>query len=201
MVCNKFILSSGWVATQVSESKQSTYDSKMAYPGLTPLSCHTYLCKSAKFYSSRAYIMQGFIAERLSARQLILHRISASVCIYIYVSRLGMQLYCVLRMVWPALLWLSSHVLLPRVLAEVESWTTTARRVGKGLGILLHYAKESNERNTKPKLYKRPKSTESQDQRCVHLLANNCCSFSLEKQKSLPREFSPLEKDDMCHLT
>ena len=55
----------------------------------------------------------------------------------------------------PALLWLSSHVLLPRVLAEVESrspTTTTVRRVGKGLGILLHYAKESNERNTKPKL-------------------------------------------------
>ena len=72
-----------------------------------------------------------------------------------YVSRLGMQLYCVLRMAWPALLWLSSHVLLPRVLAEVESrspTTTTVRRVGKGLGILLHYAKESNERNTKPKL-------------------------------------------------
>ena len=67
-------------------------------------------------------------------------------------SRLGMQLYCVLRMVWLALLWLSSHLILPRVLTEVESWTTTARRVGKGLGILLHYAKESNEWHTKPKL-------------------------------------------------
>ena len=32
-----------------------------------------------------------------------------------------MQLYCALRMAWPALLWLSSHVLLPRVLADVES--------------------------------------------------------------------------------
>ena len=48
------------------------------------------------------------IAERLSARQLILHRISASVCIYniyiyvcMYVSHLGMQLYCALRMAWP----------------------------------------------------------------------------------------------------
>ena len=69
-----------------------------------------------------------------------------------YVSRLGMQLYCVLRMAWPALLCLSSHVLLPRVLAEVKSQTTTARRVGKGLGILLHYANETNERKTKPKL-------------------------------------------------
>ena len=45
----------------------------------------------------------GIIAERLSARQLILHRISASVCIYIYIyiymSRLGMQLtaYCAWR--------------------------------------------------------------------------------------------------------
>ena len=90
----------------------------------------------------------------------MLHRISASVCIYIYiymyiymvVSRLGMQLYCALRMAWPALLCLSSHMLLPRVLAEVKSQTTMARWVGKGLGILLHYAKESNERNTKPKL-------------------------------------------------
>ena len=63
--------------------------------------------------------------------------------ICVYVSRLGMQLYCVLRMAWPAPLWLSSHVLLPRVLAEVESWT---RRVGKELGIF------SNERRTKPKL-------------------------------------------------
>ena len=74
-------------------------------------------------------------------------------------------------MAWPALLWLSSHVLLPRVLAEVESrsaTTTAARRVGKGLGILLHYAKESNERHTKSKL---------KDQRCVRFLANNSCSF------------------------
>ena len=54
-----------------------------------------------------------------------------------YVSRLGMQLYCVLRMAWPALLCLSSRVLLPRMLAEVKSQTTTARRVGKGLSILL----------------------------------------------------------------
>ena len=38
---------------------------------------------------------------------------------------------------------------------------------------------------------KRPKSAESQDQRCVRLLANNYCSFSLEKQKSPPCEFSP----------
>ena len=97
-----------------------------------------------------------------------------------HVSRLGMQLYCVLRMAWPALLWLSSHVLLPRVLAEVESQspTTMARRVGRELGILLHYAKESNERHTKPKL---------KDQRCVRFLANNSSSFSLEKQKSPPR--------------
>ena len=64
-----------------------------------------------------------------------------------------MQLYCVLRMARPALLCLGSHVLLTRVLAEeVESRTMTARRVGKGLGILLHYAKESNERHTKPKI-------------------------------------------------
>ena len=69
-----------------------------------------------------------------------------------YVSRSGMQLYCVLRMARPALLCLGSHVLLIRALAEVESRTMTARRVGKGLGILLHYAKESNERHTKPKL-------------------------------------------------
>ena len=54
-----------------------------------------------------------------------------------------MQLDCVLRMAWPALLWFTSHVLLPRVLAEVESWT---RREGKELGIF------SNERRTKPKL-------------------------------------------------
>ena len=66
------------------------------------------------------------------------------------VSRLGMHLYCVLHLAWPALLGLSSHVLLPHVLTEVKSRTMTARRVGKGLGILLHYAKES-ERNTKPK--------------------------------------------------
>ena len=99
-------------------------------------------------------IMELLIAERLSTRQVILHRISASVSIYIYmyVSRLGMQLYCVQRMAWPALLWFSSHVLYTRVLAEVESRTTTERRVGKGLGILLHYAKESNKQHTKPKL-------------------------------------------------
>ena len=42
---------------------------------------------------------------------------------------------------------------------------------------------------------KRPKSAESLAQRCVHLLANNRCSFLLEKQRSPPREFSPLEKD------
>ena len=51
----------------------------------------------------------------------------------------------------PFVAWFS-HVLLTRVLAEVESRMMTARRVGKGLGILLHYAKESNERHTKPKL-------------------------------------------------
>ena len=47
-----------------------------------------------------------------------------------------------------------------RVLAEAESRNPTAmaRRVGKGLGILLHFAKESNKRHTKPKL---------KDQRCV----------------------------------
>ena len=71
---------------------------------------------------------------------------------YMYVSCSGMQLYCVLRMARPALFCLASHVLLTRVLAEVESRTMTARRVGKGLGILLHYAKESNKRHTKPKL-------------------------------------------------
>ena len=78
------------------------------------------------------------------------------------VSRLGMQLDCVLRMAWPAPLWLSSHVLFPRVLAEVESWT---RRVGKELGIF------SNERRTKPKL--KDQRAEPLAQRCVHLLANN----------------------------
>ena len=88
-------------------------------------------------------------------------------------------------------LWLSSHVLLPRVLAEVESRTTTERRVGRHL-TTLRKRKQRAEYKTKAK---RPKSAESQDQRCVHLLANNCCSFSLEKQKSPPREFSPLEKD------
>ncbi len=41
---------------------------------------------------------------------------------------------------------------------ESRSPTTLTRRVGKGLGILLHYAKESNERHTKSKL---------KDQRCV----------------------------------
>ena len=68
----------------------------------------------------------------------------------------------------------------PRVFAEVESRTTMARRVGKG--------------------YTTQKSAELQDQRCVHLLANNCCSFSLEKQKSPQREFSPLEKDAPPYL-
>ena len=71
-----------------------------------------------------------------------------------------------------------------RVLAEVKSWTTTARHVGRGLGILLHCAKVEYKTEAE-----RPKSAESQDQRCVHLLANNCCSFSLEKQKSSLREF------------
>ena len=91
-------------------------------------------------------------------------------------------------MAWPALLWLSSYVLLASMLAEVESRTTTERRVGKGLGILLHYAKESNERNTKPKLMEcgvtRPE---------VRTL-NNWCSFSLEN-RSHHRMNPPLEKD------
>ena len=99
-------------------------------------------------------------------------------------------------------LWLSCHVLLPRALAhryylwlaEVKSRTTTKRRERKGLGILLHYAKKKQRAEYKTEA-KRPKSAESQDQGCVHLLANNCCSFSLEKQKSPQREFSPLEKD------
>ena len=105
------------------------------------------------------------------------------ICMYVCVT-LRNAINCVLRMAWPALLWLSSHMLLPSVLAEVESRMTTERRVGKGLGILLHYAKESNERNTKLKLIEcgvtRPE---------VRTL-NNWCSFSLEKQKSPPREFA-----------
>ena len=34
----------------------------------------------------------------------------------------------------------------------------------------------------------------------ANVLANNCCSFSLEKQKSPPCEFSPLEKDAPPYL-
>ena len=47
---------------------------------------------------------------------------------------------------------------------------------------------------------KRPKSAEPLAQRCVHLLANNRCSFLLEKQKSPPREFLPLEKNAPPYL-
>ena len=87
--------------------------------------------------------------------------------------------------------------LLPRVLAKVKSRTTTARRVGKGLGILLHYAKESNERNTRPKL--KEQRVRSHKTRGAYPY-NNCCSFSLEKQKAPPRKFSPLEKDAPPYL-
>ena len=94
------------------------------------------------------------IAECLSARQLIQHRISASVCIYVCVMLKNAIILRAAACAWHGCSFcVSSHVLLPCVLAEVESKspTTTARRVGKGLGILLHYAKESNERHTKPK--------------------------------------------------
>ena len=96
-------------------------------------------------------IKPAIVAERISAKQLILYRISASVCIYVCVTlRNAITLHTVHGVAGPFVA--QFYVLLPRVLAEVESQTTTARRVGKGLGILLHYAKESNERNTKPKL-------------------------------------------------
>ena len=82
-------------------------------------------------------------------------------------------------MVWPALLWLSSHVLLPRVLAEVKLRTTTARRVGKGLDILIHHAKESNERNTKPKLKTKECGVTRPE---VHtLISQQLLLFSLQK--------------------
>ncbi len=76
------------------------------------------------------------IAERLSARQLILHHISAGVCIYIYiyiyicVSRLGMQFYCVLRTPWPALLLLTSHMLTTSTYVRVRVRTYIRIYVG-----------------------------------------------------------------------
>ena len=101
-------------------------------------------------------------------------------------------------MAWTALLCLSSRVLLPRMLAEVKSdddGETSGERA-RHLATLRKRKQRAQNRTEA----KRPKSAESKDQRRVHLLANNCCSFSLEKQKSPPREFSPLEKDAPPYL-
>ena len=101
-----------------------------------------------------------------------------------------MQLYCVLRMAWPALcgsvLTCYFHTRWLKLCHE-ETSGERARHLAT-----LRIRKQRAEYKTEAK---RPKSAESQDQRCVHLLANNCCSFSLEKQKSPPREFSLSEKD------
>ena len=103
--------------------------------------------------------------------------------------------------VTPALLCLSSRVLLPRMLAEVKSQSRDddGETSGERARHLATLRKRKQRAQNKTEA-KRPKSAESQDQRCVHLLANNCCSFSLEKQKSPPREFSPLEKDAPPYL-
>ena len=101
-------------------------------------------------------------------------------------------------MAWPALSCLSSHVLLPRVLAE-QVTDDDGETSGEGARHLATLRKRKQRAQNKTEA-KRPKSAESQDQRCVHLLANNCCSFSLENQKSPPREFSPLEKDAPPYL-
>ncbi len=92
-----------------------------------------------------------------------------------------MQLYCVLRMAWPALC------------GSVLTCYFHARWLKSSHGRLATLRKRKQRAEYKTEA-KRPKSAESQDQRCVHLLANNCCSFSL-KNRSPPREFSPLEKD------
>ena len=56
---------------------------------------HSVRNSSLDWSESSPLVRSWIIAERLSARQLILHRISPSVCIAcMYVSRLGMQYYC-----------------------------------------------------------------------------------------------------------
>ena len=64
-----------------------------------------------------------------------------------------------------------------------------AKRVEKGLGVLLHYARESNERQTKQLKDQREQNHETRG------AYSNSGSSSLETQQSPPRGASPSEKD------
>ncbi len=86
------------------------------------------------FFKLFPMVSKGLIAERLSARQLILHRVSAGVCIYIYVC-VTLRNAILLRAAHavaavPALLLLTSHVLATSTYVYVYTCTYVRIYVG-----------------------------------------------------------------------